>query len=80
MFSLQDVFLMIRRQKMTVFIDAKESTSIQELKRMVQGITKKEVGAKNESRARCPRHSKLFDCVDQNMGCPDRQILQLFQL
>jgi transcription elongation factor B subunit 2 len=36
-----DVFLMIRRKKTTIFMDAKESTSVLELKRMVQGITKK---------------------------------------
>ena len=31
---------MIRRRKTTTFIDAKESTSVLELKKMVQGITK----------------------------------------
>ena len=32
---------MIRRKKTTIFMDAKESTTVQELKRMVQGITKR---------------------------------------
>ena len=32
---------MIRRQKTTIFMDAKETTLILELKKMVQGITKK---------------------------------------
>jgi len=35
-----DVFLMIRRKKTTVFLDAKENTTVAELKRMVEGITK----------------------------------------
>ena len=32
---------MIRRAKTTVFMDAKESTTVLELKKMVQGITKR---------------------------------------
>lgn len=32
---------MIRRRKTTTFMDAKESTTVLELKKMVQGITKK---------------------------------------
>jgi len=35
-----DVFLMVRRKKTTIFIDAKEDTSVLELKRMIAGITK----------------------------------------
>jgi len=35
-----DVFLMIRRKKTTIFIDAREETSVLELKRMIAGITK----------------------------------------
>ena len=35
-----DVFLMIRRKKTTIFLDAKENTMVSELKRMVEGITK----------------------------------------
>ncbi|CAG2171388.1 unnamed protein product [Oppiella nova] len=31
---------MIRRKKMTVFLDAKETTSVIDLKRMIAGITK----------------------------------------
>ena len=31
---------MIRRQKTTIFMDAKESTMVLELKKMLQGITK----------------------------------------
>ena len=31
---------MVRRKKTTLFLDAKESTSVLELKRMVAGITK----------------------------------------
>jgi transcription elongation factor B subunit 2 len=32
---------MVRRQKTTIFIDAKESTPVSELKRMLQGIVKR---------------------------------------
>lgn len=35
--SSQDVFLMVRRKKTTVFIDAKETTTVRELKRILQG-------------------------------------------
>ncbi|XP_065371802.1 elongin-B [Calliphora vicina] len=35
-----DVFLMIRRHKTTIFTDAKENTSVAELKRMLEGILK----------------------------------------
>ncbi len=35
-----DVFLMVRRKKMTVFLDAKENTTVAELKKMIEGITK----------------------------------------
>jgi transcription elongation factor B subunit 2 len=38
-----DVFLMVRRKKTSVFLDAKESTTVLELKKMVRGITKKPV-------------------------------------
>lgn len=41
MFCRQDVFLMIRRQKTTIFTDAKESTTVYELKRIVEGILKR---------------------------------------
>ncbi|XP_067123211.1 elongin-B [Centruroides vittatus] len=34
-----DVFLMIRRKKSTIFLDAKETTSVYDLKKMVEGIT-----------------------------------------
>jgi len=33
-----DVYLMIRRQKTTIFTDAKENTTILELKKMIEGI------------------------------------------
>ncbi|KAJ8253519.1 hypothetical protein COCON_G00201310 [Conger conger] len=36
-----DVFLMIRRLKTTIFTDAKESTTVYELKRIVEGILKR---------------------------------------
>ncbi|KAF7281248.1 elongin-B-like [Rhynchophorus ferrugineus] len=35
-----DVFLMIRRKKLTIFIDANENTTIHELKKMLEGILK----------------------------------------
>lgn len=36
-----DVFLMIRRKKTTIFLDAKENTRVSDLKKMIEGITKK---------------------------------------
>ncbi|XP_056262877.1 elongin-B [Pseudoliparis swirei] len=39
--SPQDVFLMIRRHKTTIFTDAKESTTVYELKRIVEGVLKR---------------------------------------
>lgn len=38
---------MIRRKKVSIFIDAKESTSVLDLKKMIMGIVKK---APNEMR------------------------------
>lgn len=35
---LQDVFLMIRRKKLTIFTDAKDTTTVLELKRMIEGV------------------------------------------
>ena len=40
MFVLQDVFLMIRRKKTTIFTDAKESTTVLEVKKIIEGILK----------------------------------------
>jgi transcription elongation factor B subunit 2 len=36
-----DVFLMIRRKKTTIFTDAKETTTVLEVKKMIEGILKK---------------------------------------
>jgi len=36
-----NVFLMIRRKKTTIFLDAKETTTVLDLKRMIEGITKR---------------------------------------
>ncbi|XP_071477123.1 elongin-B-like [Diadema setosum] len=36
-----DVFLMIKRQKTTIFTDAKETNTVFELKRIIEGITKR---------------------------------------
>ncbi|XP_060067841.1 elongin-B-like [Ylistrum balloti] len=35
-----DVFLMIRRRKCTIFTDAKESTTVHEVKKIIEGILK----------------------------------------
>ncbi|XP_074643799.1 elongin-B-like [Tubulanus polymorphus] len=35
-----DVFIIIRRKKVTIFADAKESTTVYELKKIVEGILK----------------------------------------
>ncbi|CAI9172663.1 unnamed protein product [Rangifer tarandus platyrhynchus] len=39
--KMADVFLMIRRHKTTIFTDAKESSTVFELKRIVEGILKR---------------------------------------
>ncbi|XP_039337458.1 elongin-B-like isoform X1 [Mauremys reevesii] len=39
--ATMDVFLMIRRHKMTIFADAKETATVQELKKIVEGILKR---------------------------------------
>jgi len=39
-----DVFLMVRRKKTTIFLDAKETTSVIDLKKMIEGITKQAPG------------------------------------
>ena len=36
-----DVFLMIRRKKTTIFTDAKETTTVLEIKKIIEGILKK---------------------------------------
>ena len=36
-----DVFLIVRRKKSTIFLDAKETTTVLDLKKMIEGITKK---------------------------------------
>ena len=36
-----DVFLMIRRNKTTIFADAKETTTVYEVKKIIEGILKK---------------------------------------
>ncbi|XP_059611926.1 elongin-B isoform X1 [Phlebotomus argentipes] len=36
----KDVFLMIRRKKTTIFTDAKDNTTVSELKKMIEGILK----------------------------------------
>ncbi|KAM9392129.1 elongin-B-like [Pholidichthys leucotaenia] len=58
-----DVFLMIRRHKTTIFTDAKESTTVYELKRIVEGILK-----------RAPEDQRLYkdDMIlsdSQTLGC-----------
>ncbi|XP_074593542.1 transcription elongation factor elongin B [Brevipalpus obovatus] len=37
---MTNVFLMVRRKKTTIFLDAKESTSVLEVKKMIAGILK----------------------------------------
>lgn len=60
----QDVFLMIRHKKTTIFMDAKESTTVSELKRMVQGITK-----------RLPEDMKLFKDDQVSEGFSSKSVL-----
>lgn len=60
----QDVFLMIRRHKTTIFTDAKESTTVYELKRIVEGILK-----------RAPEDQRLYKVSSD--GCAVNSCVQL---
>ena len=51
-----DVFLMVRRKKTTIFLDAKESSTVMDLKKMIEGITKK-----------APADQQLFNKDDQGL-------------
>ena len=41
LFNTQDIFIMVRREKATLFLCCKEETTVKELKMMIEGITKK---------------------------------------
>lgn len=58
-----DVFMMIRRKKTTIFTDAKETTPVIELKRMIEGILKVP-----------PQNQRLFNKENQVMD--DERTLQ----
>lgn len=58
-----DVFMMIRRKKTTIFTDAKETTPVSELKRMIEGILKVP-----------PQNQRLFNKENQVMD--DERTLQ----
>ena len=47
---------MVRRKKTTIFLDAKESSTVMDLKKMIEGITKK-----------APADQQLFNKDDQGM-------------
>ena len=64
-----DVFLMIRRKKMTIFLDAKENTTVLELKRMIEGITKK-----------TPMEQRLYNKEDTVSSFYIRTFLDAFDL
>ncbi|CAD6208329.1 GSCOCG00003335001-RA-CDS [Cotesia congregata] len=51
-----DVFLMIRRKKTTIFTDAKDNTTVLELKKMIEGILKIP-----------PTHQQLFNKENTEM-------------
>ncbi|XP_050071570.1 elongin-B [Anopheles maculipalpis] len=58
-----DVFMMIRRKKTTIFTDAKETTPVYELKKMIEGILKVP-----------PRDQRLYN--KDNMLMDDDKTLQ----
>ena len=47
---------MVRRKKTTIFLDAKESSTVMDLKKMIEGITKK-----------APADQQLFNKDDQGL-------------
>lgn len=73
-----DVFLMIRRHKTTIFTDAKESSTVFELKRIVEGILKRPPDEQRLYKVRSRRFRALGGCrrpwahggsvVDVNIG------------
>ncbi|XP_037669616.1 elongin-B isoform X1 [Choloepus didactylus] len=62
--AAMDVFLMIRRHKTTIFTDAKESSTVFELKRIVEGILKRPPDEQ--------RLYKLTPQAHQDLADPDR--------
>ncbi|RLU22753.1 hypothetical protein DMN91_005031 [Ooceraea biroi] len=62
-----DVFLMIRRKKMTIFTDAKDDTTVLELKKMIEGILKI-----------APANQQLFN--KENVQMSDNKTLQDYGL
>ena len=48
---------MVRRKKTTIFLDAKESSTVMDLKKMIEGITKKS-----------PADQQLFNKDDQGLN------------
>ncbi|KAF5270446.1 hypothetical protein FQR65_LT05635 [Abscondita terminalis] len=62
-----DVFLMIRRKKLTIFTDAKDTTTVLELKKMIEGILKVP-----------PHNQQLFN--KENTVMDDAKMLQDYGL
>ncbi|CAD7077537.1 unnamed protein product [Hermetia illucens] len=58
-----DVFLVIRRKKSTIFTDAKENTTVTELKKIIEGILKIK-----------PRDQMLFN--KENLVMEEEKLLQ----
>ena len=54
---------MVRREKMTIFLDATEETTVYQLKKMLEGIIKKE-----------PEEQKLYD-IDSKEALDDAKTL-----
>jgi transcription elongation factor B subunit 2 len=62
-FPQQEIFVMVRRAKLTMFLDCTESTTVSELKKMIEGIAKK-----------APEDQKLFkeeQALDDNKTLGD---------
>ncbi|XP_019872482.1 elongin-B [Aethina tumida] len=62
-----DVFLMIRRKKLTIFTDAKDTTTVLELKKIIEGILKV-----------APQNQQLFN--KDNTVMEDSKMLQDYGL
>lgn len=62
-----DVFLMIRRKKLTIFTDAKDTTTVLELKKIIEGILKIP-----------PQNQQLFN--KENVVMEDTHMLQEYGL
>ena len=70
---IMDIYMMIRRQKTTIFTDAKENTSVMELKRILEGILK--VSPENQKLF----IQKYFDKMSEECTSSSKEIEEILE-